>query len=597
MTPALNRLVRRWLPILAWLPGYSRADFGGDATAGVVTAILLVPQGMAYALLAGLPPQVGLYASILPLVLYGLFGSSRTLAVGPVAIVSLMTATSLADVTARTGVGHAEAALTLALMCAGIYVVMGLLRVGFLVNFLSHHVIAGFTSAAALIIGFSQLQHLLGIELQRSHRIDHILAEAANQIATINPMTVTIGIGAIAALLLLRARVPALLTTLGLPDALASGIGKAGPLLVVTAGTVAVALADLNTGAAVSIVGAIPAGLPVFALPPLAPALLQALLPAALLITFVGYLESVSVAKALASKRRQKIDADQELVGLGAANLAASLSGGYPVAGGFGRSMVNFSAGARTPMASILTAAMVLLAVLFLTPLLHDLPKAVLAAIIVSAVANLIDVASLRQAWAYNKADAAAMLATFASVLALGVEQGILVGIAVALALHLWRTSRPHIAVVGRVGASEHFRNVLRHEVATEPSVALVRVDESLFFTNAKYLEDFVLGHIADHQDVRHLVLICSAVNQIDSSALETLETLIDELCDAGVTLHLAEVKGPVMDRLQRSDFLAHLEPGQVFLSTHEAAATLAPATEGHIALEPPADLAAPQRA
>jgi len=559
----------RWLPIAGWLPGYRRDDFAGDLTAGLITAIMLVPQSMAYAMLAGLPPTAGLYASILPLVLYGLFGSSRTLAVGPVAIASLMTAASLVDVTARTGVGPVEAALTLALLSGGMYVAMGIVRLGFLVNFMSHHVIAGFTSAAALVIGFSQLKHLLGLDLPRTHRIDQVLVNAAEAWQEVNLAALLIGLAAIALLLALRGPLPRLFARAGLPAGLVDRIAKAGPLLVVAFAILAVSGLGLDA-VGVAIVGEIPAGLPPVALPPLHPALVRELLPAAALITFIGYLESISVAKALASKRRQKIDANQELVGLGAANLAAGVSGGYPVAGGFGRSVVNFSAGARTPLASILTAALVALTMLLLTPLLHDLPRAALAAIIIVAVAGLVDIASLRQAWRYNRADAAAMLLTFAAVLWLGVEEGIIVGIVTALALHLWRSSRPHIAVVGRLGDSEHFRNVLRYEVTTLPHLLLARVDESLYFANAAYLEDFLLGQVADRPQITDLVLICSAVNAIDSSALETLETLNEELADAGVTLHLAEVKGPVMDRLKRSDFLDHLG-GRIFLSTHQA--------------------------
>jgi len=557
------------LRLSRWLPGYRRDDFAGDLTAGLITAIMLVPQSMAYAMLAGLPPTAGLYASILPLILYGLFGSSRTLAVGPVAIASLMTATSLVDVTARTGVGPVEAALTLALLSGGMYVALGMARLGFLVNFMSHHVIAGFTSAAALVIGFSQLKHLLALDLPRTHRIDQTLVNAVEAWPDVNVATLLIGLAAIALLLALRGPLPRLLGGIGVPAGVVDRIAKAGPLLVVGLAIAAVAGFGL-AGNGVAIVGEIPAGLPPLDLPPLHPTLVRELLPAAALITFIGYLESISVAKALASKRRQKVDANQELIGLGAANLAAGVSGGYPVAGGFGRSVVNFSAGARTPLASIMTALLVGLTLLLLTPLLHDLPRAALAAIIIVAVSGLVDVASLRQAWRYNRADAVAMLLTFAAVLWLGVEEGILIGIAAALALHLWRSSRPHIAIVGRLGDSEHFRNVLRYEVTTLPHLLLVRVDESLYFANAAYLEDFLLGQIADRRDITDLVLICSAVNAIDSSALESLETLNAELADAGVTFHLAEVKGPVMDRLKRSDFLDRLS-GRIFLSTHQA--------------------------
>lgn len=286
-------------------------------------------------------------------------------------------------------------------------------------------------------------------------------------------------------------------------------------------------------------------------------------------------MESVSVAKALAARNREKIYPNQELVALGVANLGAGVTGAYPVAGGFGRSVVNFAAGARTPLASLITAGLVALAVLFLSPLFHSIPNTALAAIIIVAVSNLIDIPTIRETWRYNKADAASLAATFVAVLVIGIEKGIMIGVAVSLVLYLWRTSRPHMAVVGRVGTTEHFRNVLRHKVATRPHVVAVRVDESLYFANAGYLADKIQEIAFEKTEVKHVVLVCSAVNFIDASALTSLEDLIVELRAAGITLHLAEVKGPVMDRLKRSDLLEKLGEGRVFLSTHEAMVAL----------------------
>jgi len=327
----------------------------------------------------------------------------------------------------------------------------------------------------------------------------------------------------------------------------------------------------LDISAGVRIVADIPAGLPPLSTPSLDIALIRDLMPAALLIAVVGFLESVSVAKSLASKRRQIIVADQELIALGAANIGASLTGGYPVAGGFGRSLVNFTAGAVTPLAAIITAGLIALTVIALTPLLYYLPKATLAAIIVVAVAGLIDVKTLRETWAYNKADAASLIATFFAVLFVGVELGIIAGVGLSLALYLWRTSRPHFAVVGRVGETEHYRNVKRHTVTTWPDILAVRVDESLYFANTASLRDTLLAEATARPEIRHLVLIMSAVNFIDASALETLETLSIRLSDAGVTLHFAEVKGPVMDRLDRVGFTTRPGIGTIYLSTHQA--------------------------
>jgi SulP family sulfate permease len=559
------------VPSLIWLRRYQRADLPGDVLAGLIVAIMLVPQGMAYAILAGLPPQVGLYASILPLIVYGLLGTSRTLAVGPVAIVSLLVASAVGPLAGGNAALTLQLALTLALLSGVIQVGMGLLRLGFLVNFLSHPVLSGFTSAAAIVIGFSQVKTLLGIKLSSSDGFFQSVALTLERLGETQPVTLAIGLLSIALLFYFRGGLGKHLRRLGLPAPLITIATKSGPLVVAALGTLLVAAFNLDQRAGVAIVGQVPAGLPPLSVPSFAPDVLTVLLPAALTISLVGYMESISVAKALASKRRQKVDADQELVALGAANLAAAFSSGYPVTGGFSRSSVNFSAGANSGLASLITAGLIALTVLFLTPTFYYLPNTVLAAIIIVAVIGLIDLHTLRHVWRYNKADAASLLITFGAVLALGVDAGILVGVATSIALYLWRTSRPHMAVVGRVGDSEHFRNVLRHEVQTCPHVVAVRVDESLYFANTAYLEGRLLGMVAERPEVRHLLLICSAVNFIDASALETLEAMLQELRDAGADLWLAEVKGPVMDRLLAIGFIDELGHDHVFLSTHQA--------------------------
>lgn len=560
-----------FLPILAWLPGYDRQSMTNDSIAGLIVAIMLVPQGMAYALLAGLPPEVGLYASIVPLVFYGLLGSSRALAVGPVAIVSLMVATTLGEIAESGSVGYVSGAVLLAFLSGAILLGMGLARLGFLVNFLSHPVISGFSSAAALVIGFSQLKHLLGFDIPRSHLITETIAHAVTHIADLNVATFVIALLSLGILLVFKGRLAAWLKSAGVGVGVADALAKSGPLVAVLVTTLLVWLLGLNQSSGVKIVADIPAGLPPLRVPNLDFALIEQLLPSALLISLVGFLESVSVAKSLASKRRQKIDANQELIALGAANIGASFTGGYPVTGGFSRSLVNFTAGAVTPMASIITAALVALTVAVLTPLLYFLPNATLAAIIMVAVANLIDVKTFREAWVYNKADAVSLVATFLAALTLGIELGIVAGALLSIALYLWRTSRPHMAEVGRVGNTEHFRNVLRHKVQTHPEVLAIRVDESLYFANTAFLEDEVLARVADHPQIKHLLLIMSAVNFIDASALETLQTLSERLRDAGVTLNMAEVKGPVMDRFDLVAFRDGLGAGQIYLSTHEA--------------------------
>jgi SulP family sulfate permease len=560
-----------YLPFLDWLVHYRRDNLVGDLMAGVIVAIMLVPQSMAYALLAGLPPQVGLYASILPLIIYGLLGTSRTLAVGPVAIVSLLVASGITPLAEPGSAQYLQYALVLALLVGIIQFGMGVVRLGFLVNFLSHPVISGFTSAAAIVIGFSQLKHLLGLSIPRTEHFYELLLYAGQHITESNLIAIGIGLGSIGILLYFKYKLGSQLRRWGVADSLIIPITKSVPLVIVVLSTVLVWGMNLNGQAGIKIVGEVPAGLPSLTLPILDLNLWQLLLPTALAISFVGYMESISVAKSLASKRRQKVDANQELVALGAANLGATLTGGYPVTGGFSRSVVNFSAGANTGLASIITAGLIALTVIFLTPLFYFLPQAVLAAIIIVAVFGLIDVATFKHVWRYNKADAASLLITFFAVLIIGVEAGIVVGVIATILLFLWRTNRPHVAIVGRVGASETYRNVRRHQVKTCPHVIAMRIDESLYFANTKFLEDKVLCAIADRPEVKHLVLIGIAVNFIDASALETLESLIDELRDAGVQLHLAEIKGPVMDRLKTIGFVDKIGKDHIYMSTHEA--------------------------
>jgi SulP family sulfate permease len=570
----MMRVLERYVPILAWSRAYTRADLPGDLMAGMITAIMLVPQAMAYAMLAGLPPQVGLYASIAPPILYGIFGSSRALAVGPVAIASLMTATALTALSAPGSASYLANALVLSLLIGLMLLALGVARAGFLVNFLSHPVISGFTTAASILIIISQLKHLLGITIPRGESIATLI-NVIRHAGETNITTLAIGITALLILLAMRTPLTWLLRQWKISPPMIQFLTRSSPLLAVVLGITATAAWRLHDTAGVVIVGAIPGGLPALTIPSMDVGVWRALLPAAALIAFVSYLESVSVAKALAGKRRQKIDADQELIGLGAANLAAAFTGASPVAGGFARSMVNFAAGANTPLASILTALLLAVSVMFFTPLFYNLPQAVLAATIVVAVVQLVDLPSFLHTWQYNKTDFAAQAATFLVVLVVGVEQGIVVGILLSLLLYLWRTSRPHLAVVGRVGSTEHFRNISRHAVSTDPEILLLRIDENLYFPNAGYLEDRVRAEVAAHPVIREVVLICSSVSMIDASALDTLIGLRETLHAAGITLHLAEVKGPVMDKLQRTSFIADLAPGQIFLSTHDAVKSL----------------------
>ncbi|MGZ9811617.1 SulP family inorganic anion transporter [Pseudoroseicyclus sp. H15] len=563
----------RYLPILDWGRRYDRAAFTGDAVAAVIVTIMLIPQSLAYALLAGLPPEAGIYASIAPILLYAIFGTSRALAVGPVAVVSLMTATAVGSVAESGTAGYAAAALTLALMSGGMLLAMGLFRLGFLANLLSHPVIAGFITASGLLIAASQLRHILGIEAEGDNLIE-IVASLWAHLGNINVLTLVIGLSATAFLFWVRRGLKPLLRRMGLGPRMADLVAKTGPVLAIVVTTLAVWLFNL-AGQGVAIVGEVPQSLPPLTMPPLALDLVSQLMVPALLISVIGFVESVSVAQTLAARKRQRIDPNQELIGLGAANLGAAFTGGFPVTGGFARSVVNYDAGAETPAAGAFTALGLALAAMLLTPLIHYLPKATLAATIIVAVLSLVDLSILRRAWVFSRADFAAVSVTILLTLGAGVELGVISGVVTSILVHLYKTSRPHMAVVGQVRGTEHFRNVRRHDVETQPHVLSLRVDESLFFLNARYLEDRLAELAAEKPELTDVVLMFSAVNEIDLSALESLEAINARLFDAGIRLHLSEVKGPVMDRLKRSHLLEALS-GEVFLSQHAATCKLA---------------------
>ncbi len=565
--------LQKLLPSLEWIRPYDRPTAIADLTAGTITAILLVPQAMAYAQLAGLPPEVGLYSSIVPILLYALFGTSRTLAVGPVAVAALMASSALEPVATPGSIDYIAGAIFLAAASGLILLLMGIARLGVVATLLSHPVMSGFTSAAAIVIAASQFKHLLGLQLPSGLRIDELAFAIITHMSEINSVTLLFGIVGIGLLVFFRQYLAKLLIAQGMTKDTASILSRLGPLLLVIALTGLSAAFQVADGHGVAIVGTIPEGLPELTMPD--PGLAGELLVPALLIALVGFVESVAVAKALAAKRREKINVNQELIGLGLANIGAGFSAGAPVSGGFARSVVNFEAGAKTQAAAIITALIIVLTVLAFTPLFYHLPQAVLSAIIVVSVLTLVDFGVLKRCWSYDKADAAAWLVTFAMVLAMGVELGILSGIAMSIALFLWRTSRPHTAIVGRVRDTEHFRNILRHNVETAAHLVAIRIDESLYFANAAHLERTVLDQVADNPELTDVLLICSAINAIDGSALETLEALYEELHGAGVTLSLAEVKGPVMDRLERTDFIDHLGKANIYLSTHDAFATI----------------------
>lgn len=565
-------MLKQYLPFLTWLPQYNRATLSADLVAAAIVTILMIPQSLAYAFLAGLPAEMGLYASILPLVAYCLFGTSRTLSVGPAAIIALMSAAGASTIATPGSPEFITASITLAFLSGLILCLMGLLRLGFMANFLSHPVISGFVTASAIIIAVGQLGALLGIQVSGTNlpaMIHGLILELPN----LHLPTLAVGSAALAILLWCRRWLARTLIRLGLSGKTAALLAKTGPILAVIITSLAVWWLELSE-AGVKVVGEFDGSLPGLVLPAVDLELWKALLVPALLISLVGFVESVSMAQTLAAKRRQRIDPDQELIGLGAANLGAAISCGFSVTGSFSRSVVNFDAGAETPAAGAFAAVGVALAILFLAPLMALLPQTTLAATIIVAILSLVDTAGIKRYWSYSKKDFFALMGTLAITLLVSIEVGILSGIGLSLALYLYQTSRPHTAVVGQIPGTEHFRNINRHQVETDPHILLFRIDEGLFFANSRFLEDRLYTLVFQNPNLTDMVLICSAINYIDGSALESLEAINQRLKDSGVRLHLSEVKGPVMDRLQRTSFPEHLS-GEIFLTTYGAWRTL----------------------
>jgi len=519
-----------------WLRRYRRADLGPDLLAGLTVAVMLVPQGMAYALLAGMPPAAGLLAATLPLIAYALVGSSRALAVGPVAIVSLLTFEAVHRLAEPGSAAYLSLAATLALLVGVVQLGLGLLRGGVVVNFLSHAVVGGFTSAAAIVIGLSQLRHLVGVPLDGAHPLATLL-DLGRRIGEVHPPTLLLGLGAVALLVgsrRLARRFPA-------------------PLLVVLLGTLAVAGLGLD-GVGVRTVGVVPGGLPRFVWPAPSWADVVALLPTALTIAFVGFMESIAVARSLAAKERESVDADRELTGLGLANLVAGVVAAFPVTGGFSRSAVNAQAGARSGLASVTTALLVLLTLLLLTPAFRDLPQAVLGAIVVVAVAGLVDLREARHLWQLRRSDGAVWGLTFAGTLLVGVEPGLLVGIGASLAWFVVRSAFPHVARVGWLAEEGVWRNLARYPGAwAPPGVEVLRFDAALYFANVGFLRDTVERSLAERPDLEGLVLDLGGAHDIDAVGVETLHQLLVDLERRGLRVAVAGLKGPVRDVLARA--------------------------------------------
>ena len=567
-------MFKKYFPILVWIKHYTYDDFASDTVAAIVVTIMLIPQSLAYALLAGLPPQIGLYASIIPLLIYSIFGTSNTLAVGPVAVIALMTFAVCSKFAQPGSSEFVSIAILLAAISGLILLLMGILRLGFITNFLSHPVISGFITASGLIIAASQLKHIFGINGDGSNLIA-ILSSISKNISEISIVTLFIGILSLFILYWSKKRFKSFLINSNVNDFFSDLISRTGPVIAVILSTFFVWVFGLGENA-VSIVGHIPKGLPEIKFPEITfNAFIKLFIPA-LLISIVGYVETVSIAQTLAAKRREKIEHNQELIALGFSNFGSGLSGGFPVTGGFARSVVNFDAGAKTPAAGAFTAIGIAVSTLFLTSLLFYLPKATLAATIIIAVLSLVDFKSVIKVFSYSKTDGLAMVSTIVVTLCFGVEIGIVSGVVLSLLMFLYRTSKPHIAKVGQVPGTEHYRNEDRHIVISSNKVICLRIDESLYFPNARFLEDSIYKFVINNKNAKHIIIMCSAVNYIDSSALESLEFLNSRLNESGVKLHLSEVKGPVMDQLKKTNFLDELT-GEVFLTNFQAFLKLEP--------------------
>ena len=559
-----------FFPIFSWLRTYSRADFNGDVFAGIITAILLVPQGIAFALLAGLPPQFGLYASILPPLIYAVLGTSRTLSVGPVSIAAIMIASALQLPDIRALGNPLQSVVILSAESGVILLMMAVFRMGGLVNFISHPVLTGFTSGAALLIIGSQLPQTLGLH-SPTCGVDIICYQLYLQ--DTNFSTLAISGLALGLLLFFGKPLSWLLSAFGVSPSLMTAMSKCGSLITVAFTTFAVGHWDL-TANHVAVVGEISAGLPHLNVDFMDIAKWKVLAPSACFIALIAYVESVAIAKVVAHLRNEKIDPNQELIALSFANFATAISGGMPVAGGFSRTMVNFSAGARTQISMVIAALILAIAVVLFTQWFANIPKAALAVIILMAVLPLVKFKSILHTWHYDRGDGIAELATLVSVLILGIEEGITLGIFLTFASYLRKASHPHIAVVGRLPNTKHYRNIKRHQVETWEQLLLMRIDENITFANMNFIEDFIEAQLRDAPKVKHIVLIFTSVSDIDTTALEALEQLNQSLKNIGITLNFAEVKGFLLDKVQKSDLFTQLN-GQLFFDAEQAVSTL----------------------
>lgn len=562
----------RWFPAWQWLQDYNSSKFKSDLLAALIIIAMLVPQGMAYAMVAGLPPITGLYASIIPMIIYALIGGSSTLSIGPVALISMMTFATLNPMFEAGSPVYIQAACLLALLVGIISFILGVFRFGFLIRLISHPVIKSFIIASAVLIAFSQVKYLFDVPLQ-TNNISNFLVSVWQYFPYIQIPSMLLGLSAILLLVML----PKMTQNTAIQKIISKNTLsfwiKALPLFLVLVSILMVNVLNLE-GYGIKTVGEIPSGFPPLNMPFWSWDLVVKLLPGAAMIAMVSFVESISIAQATAFQQRSKLNSNQELIALGLANMGAGLSSSFPVTGSLSRTVVNADAGAKTPMAGVLSSLFIIVVSMYFTNAFRELPLAVLSATIIVSIWKLVDFKPFIETWKYSKADGIAMWVTFFGVLFLDISTGLMIGVFSTFILLLWRISRPHIAVIGQIQGTEHFRNISRHQVITTPSIVSIRIDESLSFLNANTLKEFIIAEISQNTQLKHVIMNCTSISSIDLSALETLEEINQELDKLGIQLHLSEVKGPVMDRLNRSK-LTHDLSGKVFLTHYQAIQTL----------------------
>ena len=549
-------------PALKWLKTYHPTHFKADVVAALIVLAMLVPQGMAYAMLAGLPPVMGIYASILPMIIYAFTGSSTTLSIGPVAIISMMVFSALQPLFAVGSTAYIEAACLLAIMVGIISLILGLFRFGFLIQLISHPVIKSFIIASALLIALGQFKFLLDIPLQ-TNNIPEFIGSLVNNFHHISFLSVGVSLAAISILVFLPKWVRS------------DFLNKTIPLLLVLSSIIVVYAFNLDQHG-LKTVGIIPTGLPSFHFPTWNLDLVQKLLPSAFMIAMISFVESLAIAQATALQKRDDLNSNQELIALGLANIAAGINMGFAVSGSLSRTVVNSDAGAKTPMSGVMSSLLMIAVSLYFTSFFQNLPLTILAATIFVSIWKLVSFLPFFETWKYSKADGLAMWATFFGVTCIDISTGLVIGIILTFILLLWRISRPHIAVIGLVEGTQHFRNVSRYDVLTTETIASFRIDENLNFLNAHVLKGYIITELSHNPQIQHVVINCSSISNIDLSAVEMLEELNGELLQLGIQLHLSEVKSPVMDRLNSSRLINMLS-GKIFLSHYQAIQTLSP--------------------